>query len=77
MSDKTKATNYKRQFNAQNYDRIELTVKKGEKAEIKSHAAKRGETLNGFINRAITETVERDNNEPAPNGEEQEEKENA
>ncbi len=68
MPDKAKSTNYKRQFNAQNYDRIELTVKKGEKDNLKIHAATRGETLNGFINRAITETVERDNNKPAPDG---------
>lgn len=74
MPDKAKSTNYKRQFNAQNYDRIELTVKKGEKDNLKTHAATRGETLNGFINRAITETVERDNSKPAPDREEREEK---
>ena len=45
-----------------NYDRIELTVSpKGTKDQIKSHAAKKGETLNGFINRAINETIQRDN----------------
>ena len=42
------------------YDRIELTVKKGKKDFLKQHAAEHGETLNGFINRAISETVERD-----------------
>ena len=46
-----------------NYDRIELTVKpKGKKEDIKAHADKMGETLNGFINRAIDETIEKDNN---------------
>ena len=45
-----------------NYDRIELTIKpKGKKEKIKVHASIRGETLNGFINRAIDETMERDN----------------
>ncbi|MDR2022359.1 MAG: hypothetical protein LBQ71_03730 [Hungatella sp.] len=45
-----------------NYDRIELTVKpKGKKDELKKHAASVGETLNSFINRAIAETLERDN----------------
>lgn len=45
-----------------NYDRIELTVKpKGRKEELKAHAEKNGETLNSFINRAISETMERDN----------------
>lgn len=45
-----------------NYDRIELTVKpKGKKEELKAHIEKTGETLNSFINRAIKETMERDN----------------
>lgn len=45
-----------------NYDRIELTVKpKGRKEEIKEHAKSMKETLNSFINRAINETIERDN----------------
>ncbi len=50
-----------------NYDRIELTVKpKGRKEEIKAHAEQQGETLNSFINRAIEETIERDNSGEAP-----------
>lgn len=55
-------------YNLANYDRIELRVKKGQKDAIKAHAAKRGEALNEFVNRAITETVERDNSGGA-NGE--------
>ena len=43
-----------------NYDRHVLTMPKGNKNKIKAHAAKQGESLNGFINRAITETMERD-----------------
>ena len=43
-----------------NYDRIELKVPKGKKADLQSHAAKKGESLNGFVNRAIDEAVERD-----------------
>jgi len=43
-----------------NYDRIELTVKKGKKDIIKEHALKNNESLNGFINRAISEAMERD-----------------
>lgn len=42
------------------YDRINLLVEKGNKEKIKAHAANRGESLNGFINRAISETMERD-----------------
>ena len=45
-----------------NYDRIELVVKpKGKKDDLKAHAARMGESLNAFINRAIDEAVERDN----------------
>ncbi len=44
-----------------NYDRIEVTVKKGEKDRLKAHAEKQGETLNGFINRAIDTQVQADN----------------
>lgn len=60
MPDKAKSTDYKRKFNSENYDRIELTVKKGKKEIFKNHAAERGETLNGFINRAIAEAMEHD-----------------
>ena len=43
-----------------NYDRLDLTVPKGRKDIIKAHAEARGESVNGFINRAISETMERD-----------------
>lgn len=44
------------------YDRINLTVPKGDKERIEAHAAGRGESVNAFIRRAITETMERDEN---------------
>ena len=44
-----------------NYDRIELKVPKGKKESLQAHAAQQEESLNGFVNRAIDETVERDN----------------
>lgn len=40
---------------------------KGYLSTVKGHAIQQGETLNGFINRAITETVERDIKESADN----------
>lgn len=43
------------------YDRINLTVPKGDKDKIKTHAERIGESVNGFINRAIAETMVRDN----------------
>ena len=47
-------------YMAAKYDRINLTVPKGQKDEIKAHAESRGESVNGFIKRAIDETMERD-----------------
>ena len=47
----------------QNYDRIEVKVPKGRKAELQAHAEGQGESLNGFIGRAIDEQVKRDNGE--------------
>ena len=49
-----------RKYKETNYDRVELSVPKGRKAEVKIHAEQQGETLNGFINRAIGDTIERD-----------------
>ena len=51
---------YKNQFIAEKYDRINLTVPKGQKEKIAAHADARGEKLNAFIQRAIKETIERD-----------------
>ncbi|MBR6808366.1 MAG: hypothetical protein IKM46_08310 [Clostridia bacterium] len=42
------------------YDRINLTMPKGNKEVVSEHAKKRGESVNSFINRAILETIERD-----------------
>ena len=47
-------------YMAANYDRVNLTMPKGRKDLIQVHAAAQGESVNGFINRAITETMERD-----------------
>lgn len=47
-------------YMAANYDRINLTVPKGKKELIQAHAEARKESVNGFINRAITEAMERE-----------------
>ena len=49
-----------RKYKESNYDRIEVSVPKGKKAELQTHAQLQGESLNGFVNRAIDETVDRD-----------------
>ncbi len=56
----TRASN---KYAAKAYDRIALQVKKGEKDKIKAHAEQRGESLNGFINRAIETTMRLDREE--------------
>lgn len=52
---------YNNKFIAEAYDRINLTVPKGEKARIKAHAEARGESVNGYINRLIEEDMKRCN----------------
>ena len=48
-------------YEQQNYDKILLRLEKGKKDRIKNHAESKGESLNGFINTAIDEKIERDN----------------
>jgi len=44
-----------------NYDLYQIKMPKGRKDIIKAHAEAHSESVNGFINRAIQETMERDN----------------
>ncbi len=48
----------------ENYDEIKVRVPKGKKEVVSTHAEARGESVNGFINRAIDETMERDKSAP-------------
>ena len=41
-------------------DSVLIRIPKGRKAEIQAHAEQQGESLNGFVKRAIDETIERD-----------------
>ena len=50
-----------RKWDAANLDRISIAVPKGHKEAIKAHAEAHSESVNGFINRAIEETMQRDN----------------
>ena len=55
------STKAKNKYNAENYERFSLVfTEKGKKEKIKAHAEQQGESLNGFINRAIDETIERE-----------------
>ena len=51
-------------YMSENYDRINLTVPKGQKDVIRAHAEAQGESVNGFVNRAISETMELDKAAP-------------
>lgn len=53
------STTAKNKYNAKAYDRINLTVPRGKKEEIQAHATKTGESVNGFINRAIDEAMKK------------------
>lgn len=44
----------------ENYDRVNLTLPRGKKDVIQEHVNTTGESVNGFINRAIDETMARD-----------------
>ena len=59
MKEKKRRNQY--DYDKKAYDHIHLQAQKGKREEYKMHAAGRGESLNGFIIRAIRETMERDN----------------
>jgi len=50
----------KNRYAAKAYDRFTLVFKKGDKDRVRDFAAAHGESLNGFIIRAIAELMERE-----------------
>lgn len=63
FKDNTRRNEYQNEYIQNTYDRINLTVPKGQKEIIQSHAKANGESVNAFIGRAIAEAMERDKNE--------------
>ncbi|WP_088187529.1 Arc family DNA-binding protein [Desulfosporosinus sp. FKA] len=53
----TARTKANRKYNEKAYDRVALTVPKGQKEVIKDFAEKNGLSLNSFINEAIQEKM--------------------
>ena len=53
-------TRAKNKYNAKNYDNLRIVVPKGKKDTIKAFADGQGKSLNGFVNEAIDEKMERD-----------------
>ena len=50
-----------RRWDAANLDRLSIAMPKGKKELIRAHSEARGESMNAFVNRAVDETMERDN----------------
>ena len=44
----------------ENYDELKVRIPKGQKETIKAHAEAQGESLNAFINRAISQAIQKD-----------------
>jgi len=55
---------YKNKWIFEKCDRVNLILPKGKKSTLQAHARDNGESLNGFVNRAIDEAVERDRVKP-------------
>ena len=51
------------EYAKKNLKRVPLDVQKDYYDQIKAHAEERGESVNGFIKRAIDETMKRDKGE--------------
>lgn len=54
-----------RKWDAANLDRISIALPKGQRDTIKAAADAAGESVNGYIKRAIDERMERDGTAPA------------
>ena len=50
-----------KKYEQEKVDRVVFRVPKGTKEQIQAHAELQGESLSGFLNRAVQETIDRDN----------------
>lgn len=60
MAEKEKfnKTKYQNEYISKNYDSLRIVVSKGKKAKIKAYADSKGESINGFVNKAIDKAME-------------------
>lgn len=58
--DKSAAIKYNNEYNSKAYDRINLTIAKGEKDLIKAAASQAGQSVNAYIAQAIEERMSRE-----------------
>ena len=61
MDSKAKKKQYDLEYAKTHLKRIPLDVRLDKYEQIKAHADNQGESLNGFVKRAIDETMKRDN----------------
>ncbi|MDE6752847.1 MAG: hypothetical protein K2J59_08775 [Eubacterium sp.] len=60
MAEKEKfnKTKYQNEYISKKYDSLRIVVPKGKKDKIKSYADSKGESINGFVNKAIDKAME-------------------
>ena len=61
VTDKEKfnKTKYQNEYISKKYDSLRIVVPKGKKAKIKAYADSKGESINGFVNKAIDKAMEK------------------
>ena len=55
---KQKQTDYKRAYNEKTYDRLAITIPKGAKQALETHAQEAGQSVNSYVNDAIAKKME-------------------
>lgn len=61
IPEKTQAQKKAQQRYMSKLARVGITMEPEKKQRLQDHAESQGESVNSFVNRAITETIERDN----------------
>ena len=56
----TSATRAKIKYNSKKFERLEITVKAGEKEKIKQRAGKLGKSINAYITDLIYKDIEKE-----------------
>ena len=71
MAVSEKQKQYADKYIKNTFDEIKLRVPKGRKAVIQDYAATKGESLNGFLNRLIDQTITLENKDGEENAQTQ------
>lgn len=57
------STKAKNKYNAENYDRVSLSIPKGKKEQLQNVAENQGKSLNGYIKEAVADKYKTDTGE--------------